>query len=57
VKKEITAIFVRCGDDQEVIARQQKRKAAGERQPTSQTLTGPASPRRLVCAPGVMTLP
>ena len=29
-------------------------KAAGEVKPPSMSLTGPASPRRLVCAPGTM---
>src|SRR4051794_40374953 len=31
------------------------KQAAGESQPRRRTLTGPASPRRSVCAPRVMT--
>src|SRR3954452_1349684 len=33
-----------------------QRKAAGEALPPSKPLTGPAPPRRSVCAPGMMSL-
>jgi hypothetical protein len=33
----------------------QSEKAAGEFSPPSKILTGPASPRRSVCAPGATT--
>src|SRR6516225_269970 len=36
--------------------RREPRKAAGEFAPPSTTLTGPASPRRSVCAPAGMSL-